>query len=186
VTAERLRLFVAADVPADHLERVAEVSEGLRARVPGGRWTAPENQHLTLKFLGSTPGERLDDVRAAIADVAGRHRPARVSLTAVGAFPSPRRARVVWIGVDDPGGLLPALAGDLERVLEPLGYPAERRAFTPHVTLARFATPARLDAPPDDAVDAPPFSVDEIVLYRSRLSRAGARYEPLSAHALDG
>ena len=177
--SEKLRLFVAAEVPELHRDWVQEETKPWREAMSGGRWTETRNQHLTLKFLGWTPTERLDDVASACEKVAGAHRSASLRLSTVGTFPNARRALVLWIGVEDPAGLLAALAGDLDRALEPLGFDIESRSFTAHLTLARFKTPQRLEVPELDASALGGFEVDSIGLWRSRLARAGAEYELL-------
>ena len=181
-----LRLFVAAPVPERHLQWVAEQVSSLYSRLPEARWTDASTQHLTLKFLGSTPPDKLDDITAALATVAAGRSAAPVSLTATGAFPNKRRARVFWMGLDDPSGLLEGLAADLDRGLRPLGYTPEKRAFTPHLTLARFKSPAVV--PEEASIEAralPPFDIDRLILWRSRLHPAGARYEEVEAFDLN-
>jgi RNA 2',3'-cyclic 3'-phosphodiesterase len=171
-------LFVAAGVPEDHLRWLEEKSAALRSSLRGARWTERVAQHVTLKFLGATPVDKVEPVIAAVSTAAAGRSPAQVSLTQVGAFPSRRRARVLWMGLDDPSGLLTGLAADLDRVLRPLGYEPEKRAFTPHLTLARFKSPGPL---PEDASlvadELQPFTVDHVTLWRSRLHPTGARYE---------
>ena len=182
---EKLRLFVAAEVPELHRDWVQEETKPWRETMSGARWTDPRNQHLTLKFLGWTPAERLDDVAAACEKVAGVHRSASLRLSSAGTFPNASRARVLWIGVQDPAGLLAALAGDLDRALEPLGFAIEPRSFTAHLTLARFKNPARLEVPELDVSALGGFEVDSIGLWRSRLARAGAEYELLQRWPLN-
>jgi 2'-5' RNA ligase len=184
--ARPLRLFVAASVPRTHLDALASAVGGLHDRLPGARWAPVENQHVTLKFLGSTPADALPDVLAALESSAASHRPSDVALGGLGAFPSARRARVLWARVDDPSSLLTSLAGALDANLAPLGYRIEKRPFTPHLTLARFREPARVDGivsgfdwnPPE------PWTVQTIELYLSRLSPRGATYEPVTSVAL--
>jgi RNA 2',3'-cyclic 3'-phosphodiesterase len=182
---ERLRLFVAVDLPPQHLARVESITRELGGKLAEARWIAPENQHITLKFLGATGSDRLAAVTDACASVAFAHRAFDVSFSGLGAFPSARRMRVLWLGIDDPARGLEHLALDLDRLLVPLGFPAEERAFTPHLTMARFKVPARLDGPlAAPAGDLSPMSVDHLALYRSRLSPKGASYERLEAFAL--
>lgn len=183
---ERIRLFVAARIPPDRLDAVAGLVEDLRDKLSNARWTPPENQHLTLKFLGSTPVDRLDPIEKVCTMVASSHAPARMSLTDLGAFPSRTRIRVLWMGVDDPAGVLARVAADLDRSFESLGFPSEGRAYRPHLTLARFKLPIPLKSgfPSVDTTDIEPFDVTEIVLYRSHLSPKGARYEVLRAFPL--
>jgi RNA 2',3'-cyclic 3'-phosphodiesterase len=187
--AKKIRLFIAVRVPDSQLALVKKSSGALRTAVDDARWTPPENQHLTLKFLGSTPEEALEPIGTAIDAVAQRVGPDKISLSGLGAFPSRRRARVLWAGVDDPSDLLSRLAGGLDEALKPYGFEPEKRKFTPHLTLARLRTPAdvseALGAGPDD----PGFSaflVDSIDLFSSKLSRYGARYEVVNTFLLRG
>ena len=97
------------DIPSDRLETLAAALSPRRSLLQGARWTKPENQHVTLKFLGWVDGPRLDDVSGALEPVGHAHQAATLSLTELGAFPSERRARVLWVGLDDPAGLLVSL-----------------------------------------------------------------------------
>jgi 2'-5' RNA ligase len=186
VTSDRVRLFVAARIPDDRLETLDERVEPLRSKLVNARWTAPENQHLTLKFLGSTPADRLDAIHATVGMVANGYEPARLALTGLGAFPSRNRIRVLWVGVDDPAGLLTRAAADLDRAFEPLGFPTEGRVYSPHLTLARFKLPVPLKSgfPEIDTSDIAPFEIESLVLFQSHLSPKGARYEALASFLL--
>lgn len=182
---EKLRLFVAARVPAGHLRAVDVALGPHRERFAAGRWIPPDNQHVTLKFLGWATDDRLADVGEAVAAAAAETEPGRVRLTTLGAFPNPRRARVLWAGIDDPGAVMATAAAALDRRLARLGFEAEDRAFHPHLTLARFKVPRPLpDDLPEVAAGLDAFDVDEIVLFRSRLHPKGARYEALVAFPL--
>jgi RNA 2',3'-cyclic 3'-phosphodiesterase len=179
--SDRLRLFIAFDVPEEHRRRVQEAIEPIRDELPGARWTSIESQHVTLKFIGWVEPAQLDPILTTTRDVAAAHAASYMRVTGIGAFPSKKRVRVLWAGIEDPSGLGPRLAGDLSARLEPLGIEREERAFTPHLTLARLKTPKRMD---EDALDVDlgelaPFLVDEVVLYRSHLSGKGARYEAI-------
>ena len=153
----------------------------------GARWAPVENQHITLKFLGSTLSDRLSAVSDAITSTASGVAPRAATLTSLGAFPSGRRARVLWVGVDDPDEVMATAARRLDAALEPLGFRVEKRAFHPHLTLARFKVPRLLPAElPEVAAGLEPFAVDELVLFRSRLHPKGARYEAIDAFPLGG
>ena len=184
MTSEKLRLFVAVAIPREQLERVREQASELRARWPQARWTESANQHVTLKFLGWTAREQVDDVRTAIGTAAARHRPADLRLAGLGIFPGPRRARVLWVGLEDPEQMLTSLAGDLEDLLEPLGFRSEKRPFHPHLTLARFRSPERIAELPHLDLNLPPFALGSVELFRSHLHPRGARYEVLESFAL--
>jgi 2'-5' RNA ligase len=173
-------------VPRPHLERVDDEIAPFREKVTNARWAPVENQHVTLKFLGSTPADRLEHVEKVCTMVAAGRHAETVSLSGVGAFPNRNRIRVLWVGLDDPYGLLPHLAGDLDAALEPLGFPSESRAFTPHLTLARFrlAVPLKAGLPELDLSDLPEFEIASFELYRSHMSPKGARYEVLKSFPL--
>ncbi|HEU4488293.1 MAG TPA: RNA 2',3'-cyclic phosphodiesterase [Actinomycetota bacterium] len=176
-----LRLFFAVEVPAELLELVRAKSAGLRSKWPEARWTTPENQHLTLKFLGATSSDDLDNLVQTGAAVARSHAAAEVALTELGAFPSARRARVLWLGISDPAGVLHGLAAGLSSACESLGYRPEARPYVPHLTLARFKTPVRLGSELTLELSEALFEVSEVGLWRSHLSPKGARYELLES-----
>lgn len=172
---DKLRLFTAVRVPHEQLEWLDDAIAGLKS-LPGARWTSVDHRHVTLNFLGWIESRLLPAVTAAVDATARGHAPAGVGLAPLGAFPRARRARVLWAGIDDPSGLLPALTTDLGDRLRAVGYEPEDRAYTPHLTLARFKTPRPVELP--DLPELPPrFSADRVTLFRSRLSPSGARYE---------
>jgi 2'-5' RNA ligase len=183
VSAGRLRLFIAVSVPEKHRTQLARQVEPLREQLPDARWARLESQHITLKFLGWVDEVLRAPVEVAMAAVADRHAPSEIGLEGVGAFPNRRRARVVWAGIADPAGLLTSLADALESALEPLGFEAERRSFTPHLTLARNKQPrtVNLDVA---SVYSDRWRVSSMVLFRSHLSPHGARYEALTSATL--
>jgi len=183
---ERLRLFVAVDVPTEQLERLAAAVAPRRSLLEGPRWTKPENQHVTLKFIGWVDAPRLETISAALEAVGRSHGAAPLSLAGLGAFPSERKARVLWVGLDDPAGLLSGLAAATDGALAPLGFEPESRAFSPHLTLARLKRPASVSALVTEPFDAgsAPFVVNHLALYRSYLHPQGARYEVLRTYPL--
>jgi RNA 2',3'-cyclic 3'-phosphodiesterase len=184
-TGERLRLFVAVDLPADRLAYLHDLTAELRAALAGARWTSQSNEHITVKFLGATASERLGEVAVVCAEVAATHTSGMGRLTQVGAFPNLHRARVLWMGIDDPDGLLGSLAGALDRGFETLGYAPEQRSYTPHLTLARMKTPTPIGGPlPMMPPELSAIPIDHLSLYRSRLSPRGAVYELLEQFAL--
>jgi 2'-5' RNA ligase len=182
--ARPLRLFVAVDVPEEVRRGLAGAVETLHDPLPGARWVAPANWHLTLKFLGSVFPRLRDWVGEQVAQAAAGTEPFDTRLTELGVFPSPRRARVLWAGLEDPDDRFRALAAGLDDVLR-RDFEAEKRPFTPHLTVARF----REQAPVDQRllsldVASEPFRVDVLTLYRSYLQRPAARYEPLARFPL--
>ena len=185
-SGERWRLFVATPVPYERLAELERETELLRERWPDARWIPPANQHVTLRFLGATPLGLLAPLGEVLGATAARARPEEISLRGFGAFPTAARARVLWAGIDDPAGLLSGLARSLDDALKGLGFEPEERDYTPHLTLARFRSPVRLAELPAHDPALEPFSVTEMILYRSHTSPKGARYEPLAHYPLRG
>jgi 2'-5' RNA ligase len=175
--AKPLRLFVAADIPEEIRKTLATATEPLMDQLPRARWVPPQNWHVTIKFLGSTWPRLLGWVRGSISAVAAEQRPFASALTGLGVFPSPRRARVLWAGLDDPDQRFRGIARDLDSVLE-REFRKEKREFTPHLTVARFDPPIHV---PEDAlattIQRATFAVDRLTLYRSFLQRPAPRYE---------
>ncbi|HJR97053.1 MAG TPA: RNA 2',3'-cyclic phosphodiesterase [Actinomycetota bacterium] len=180
------RLFVAVSVPDQVATQVEEALEPWRTALPGVRWTPRSNWHVTLRFLGSTDprlvtwiSDRLSEVASMIAQFEGAAR-------GVGAFPSPRRARVLWAGIDDHDRSFADLARAVTTALDP-EFPAEERVFSAHVTVARSDPPVPL--PPSFAetpLESDRFVVGSMELMRSRLRRPAPVYEQVAAFPLSG
>lgn len=187
-----LRLFVAIELPDEVKATLEAVRAGLAAQELAVRWVDPAGAHLTLKFLGAAPADQAPAIAAAVGQAARAHRSFELRTTGLGVYPHGRAPRVVWLGVDDAIDALRALQADVERFVAPLGFPPERRAFSPHLTLGRSdknARPAQLQAT-GAAVAAvrPPaavhWTVSAVTLMRSELLRGGARYSAVARHAL--
>jgi 2'-5' RNA ligase len=180
--AKPLRLFVAVDVPDRVKSDLAAAVKPYRDRIPGARWTRSDGWHVTLKFLGTTWPRLLEEVQAAVGAASRGSDGFETRLTQLGVFPSPGRARVVWAGFEDPEGRFAALVKELDELLVEHFVP-EKRAFTPHLTVARLNPPRNIrEFAPElvgTTVVSEPFAVDRLVLYRSHLSPKGATYEPL-------
>jgi RNA 2',3'-cyclic 3'-phosphodiesterase len=179
------RLFIALDLPPPPRAALA----ALRAEIPGARWVAPEQLHLTLRFLGQVAEDRVADLCAQLATVSAAAFQAQ--LEGVGVFPPvPTRrkpARVLWAGIAPPDPVR-ALKEAVDKVLGPDPESADQ-AFSPHVTLARFKEPPRPEALADylgrhRALAGAPFPVGAFVLYQSRTLASGSVYTPLASYRL--
>jgi RNA 2',3'-cyclic 3'-phosphodiesterase len=184
--AKPLRLFVAIEIPTDVKAAVSAVVEPWRREFPNARWVPPENWHVTLKFLGSTWPRLVAWTEEAIGATAAAAEPFDTRVTGVGAFPGPGRARVVWVGLDDAGGAMAALAESLDAALEE-EFEREKRAFRAHLTVARSEPPLHLpEAFSETPLQSERFGVDRLILFRSHLRRPAPRYEPMKAYGLGG
>jgi len=178
-----LRTFVAIFPPPEVRETLLQAARNLSTQ-GNVRWSLPENVHLTLKFLGDVPEDDLEGVRGTLNLVCGRHEPFEAETSGFGAFPSAKKARVVWAGVGEGQDRLRSLAEDLESSLENIGFAAEGRVYRPHLMLGRArGRPAGLELP-EAAARGLKFPVREVGLVRSVLGEAGAVYSTLAAYPL--
>jgi 2'-5' RNA ligase len=183
-----LRLFVGIALPPQARAALASCLSAprVRALAPARlRWLPPENWHLTLQFLGAVQEDRVAALQTACQRAAQGCAPFEIELSGMGAFGSPRRARIVWVGVTRGHAEVAALAEALCAQTEPLGFAREQRAFRAHATLARLKTPARVESLLA-AIELPKVAmpVSELTLFRSHTSSEGARYEPLASWPL--
>ena len=133
---DRLRLFIAITLPEPVRETISRLIQELAERLEGVRWAAAANIHLTLKFLGEIPAGRIGGVSSALDEIAIGAEPLTLRFEGVGAFPSPRRPGVIWVGIES-GPRLRLLHDALDRRMAEFGVARETRPFRPHVTLGR-------------------------------------------------
>ena len=186
---------MAIELPDSVKKTLAGVVRELRDSGIGGlRPVRPEGVHLTLKFLGDVPTERISAIGDAAGRAAARHAPFALSLSGVGAFPNGRAPRVLWAGVAGDMDRLAALQASVDGNLAELGFARERRAFNPHLTLARLRDSAsredraRALGVLKAAQPAPEtgFAVDGVALFQSTLGPGGAVYRRLHQAPLAG
>ncbi len=180
-----MRLFVALNLPKKERTRIHRAARDLRDADLPVRWIDPDNFHITLKFLGQVREDRVQAVADTIERVASSTGSFPMTLEGFGAFPTIRRPRVVWLGVDASPELR-CLKQDVEWALGDCGFEPETRAFHPHLTLGRANRNDSAGAfrGLDDLMAGLEFhgtvQVRTLDLMRSHLSRAGAKY---SVHA---
>ncbi|MCS6954091.1 MAG: RNA 2',3'-cyclic phosphodiesterase [Bryobacteraceae bacterium] len=175
-----MRLFTGIGLPADLTARLEALLERFRPLAPL-KWSSPENLHVTTKFIGEWPAERLEELSAALRALPPRA-PFEIEVRGLGWFPNPHHPRVFWAGVHAPG--LDELARDTEEALARLGIPKESRPFSAHLTLARVKEPAplavlRREVAALDSDDFGAFVADRFYLYQSQLTPSGSIYTKL-------
>jgi len=194
-----MRLFLALDLPDAIRDRITLFLDGVRPFAPDARWMPPDSLHVTLKFIGEYPDDALDQLKQSLSTITA---PApQIHFRGYGFFPTPKSARVFWIGMES-GPELPALAATIDATTATLGIPKEDRPYNPHLTLARgkggSGSPSRdkQDRPNQvfqhlqeklAPLSQPEFGVmtpREFFLYQSRLSPKGSTYTKLSRFPL--
>jgi 2'-5' RNA ligase len=180
-----MRVFIAIDLPNEIRKELKDLQRKLRPLTNSSRWVAPESIHVTLKFLGEVPEKRIEQVDAALAGLSWK--PFTISVHGVGFVPGARSPRVFWAGMDAP--TMQGLTEELDARMEPLGFEKEKRAFRPHITLAR-AKATRIDGELVTASaeyaerDFGSFLADRIFLVQSTLKPTGAIHSKLKEYAL--
>ncbi len=177
-----MRTFVAVFPPPEVREALFRAASDL-PESKDFRLVGQEKIHLTLKFLGEIK-EELDLVKRALQPIRERHEPFEVSTSGFGAFPSSKRARILWSGVEEGSERLRALAKDVEDLLEPAGFEREDRPYVPHLTLGR-ARRTTLDS----AEISPPklrFTVSGVELVESTSGKDGVTYSVLATYPFGG
>jgi 2'-5' RNA ligase len=164
-----MRLFTAIDLPPSMLLKLERLQSALRPEA-FIKWSPLDNLHITTKFIGEWPEERLEQLTGALDNIA-QQKPFDVELKQLGWFPNERSPRILWIGTGKEQQLQ-ALADATDDCLLPLGIAKEERAFTPHLTLARMKNPVPLDklrkkVHDMQSTELGTFPVTRFVLYRS-------------------
>ncbi len=186
-----MRLFIGLNIPKKQRMRIHRAVRALRDVELPVRWIEPDNFHVTLKFLGEVRRERVDDIAAAVEKVASATGAFTTEISGFGAFPTIRRPRVIWLGVGATPELR-CLKQDIEWALGEVGFPAETRAFHPHVTLGRANDAGGagvfrgLDTLMAELAFDAELKVHTLDLIRSHLSKDGAHYSVVSGARLAG
>ncbi|MCR4399105.1 MAG: RNA 2',3'-cyclic phosphodiesterase [Firmicutes bacterium] len=184
-----IRCFIAVPLDPRTQEAVAAVARPLVAAGRPVKWVEPHNLHFTLKFLGDVPERKLGAVgRAVSRGVSGFPR-FEVVMGGVGTFPPGKPPRVVWLGVRGGRDTLADLAAAVDRELVREGFPAEKRAFAPHLTLGRVRIPTG-----DPALSAAigalapvevgPVWMERVCLMKSTLTPSGPIYGEIEGWSL--
>lgn len=186
---KRLRLFAAVDLGAELIDRVHRLTTPLHAQAPNARWASPDGMHLTLFFFGSVSLTMVAPLQDALGRAAEGHGPLRLRVQGSGGFGTLAHPRVLWLGLQGDLQPLAALQASVTGQVSALGFEAEHRAFSPHLTLARAKAPRgdpALAACRDAlrTLDAGEAQVDALVLYRSEPSPQGSRYTALQRYPL--
>ena len=183
-----LRSFIALEIPAEVQSALARSIASLQKNLPNPliRWVARQNVHLTLKFLGDVSPANLERLAEALRSEVAAYEPFSMSVGRLGAFPTPRRARVLWIGLDAPAELM-VLLHSVELVSARLGYASEDRPFSPHLTIGRVGQTvsgadlqrirAALEATNIGTIGS--VCVDTVQIFKSDLQPGGSVYTPL-------
>lgn len=190
VSPNTWRMFVAIELPAPVRRKLIEHIGHLRTLAPDVRasWAREESLHLTLKFLGDVPIERVDLLAGATQSATRMVEPFELIVGGCGSFPPKGRPRVLWIGIEDLSGRLGLLERALEAECEKEGFAREQRPFHPHLTIARLRQPRGshhlAELHQELGFELETVTVSDLVVVRSELRSEGARHTIVARHAL--
>jgi len=181
---EKIRSFIAIEVPPELKARLEELQRELRRTDADVKWVRPEGIHLTLKFLGSILREDIEKISMAIGPVISGFEPFEIRLFGMGSFPTSRNPRVIWVGVDRGKEEVSSLQRAIEDKMAKLSFPSENRPFSPHLTLGRVRSgrgklmlSQAIEA--NKEVEVGTFWARKVFLYQSELKPSGAVYTKL-------
>jgi len=181
-----LRTFIAIEVPGNIQSSITSAIAPLRDLLADSvKWVREGNIHLTLKFLGETPEEKIREIEAAVSRAAGCFAPIKAEVKGTGVFPDTRRPSVLWVGLLAPPTLT-ELSSRIEQELAPLGFESDERPFSPHLTVGRLRRGARVpgkrlaaELERLEAVTLGSMDIREIILMKSDLMPGGPVYTRL-------
>ncbi len=186
--AMAFRAFISADIRPN--KELIQILDQLAAARGDLKVVRPELMHLTLKFLGQTEEDAVEEISARMKEACSEIGPFKINLKGMGAFPSMSSIRVVWVGIENAGPLK-QIAGRLDESMKDLGFERDKHGFKPHLTLARARSPRNIAniqevLKTNAASDFGEYLVDRILLKRSVLSPSGPTYSVVREQALVG
>jgi len=188
-----LRCFIAIEIPVEIKEAISEAISPLKKLGQDSiRWVKTENMHLTLKFLGNTPEDRIRSIEAALSRATEVINPIKGEIKGAGAFPNLRRPSVFWVGLEYPPALM-ELKKRIESELVALGFEPDDRPFSPHLTVGRVKRGARLPkrriCATIEGLEAKSFgtlAIKNVALMKSDLRPGGPVYTRIFSAGLSG
>jgi|CXWL01.1.fsa_nt_gi 2'-5' RNA ligase len=182
-----MRLFIAFPLSDEVKTELTSSIEQLSRSVSGVKWVSKENLHLTIRFLGESETNEVPKIQRLLRDISSAYKPVRGKLGAkLGAFPTLARPRVVWASVFADPQITSSITNDIEDGVQELGFQAELKKWTPHITIGRVKEGVRIEKEPIEQVILKKADIllDTIVLFESRLSPSGPTYHKVSEHTL--
>lgn len=178
-----IRTFIALPLPETIKNALSEASGILRKTI-NARWVKPDAMHLTMKFLGDIDEKNLITIGEGLDSISSQHSAFKMKLFSLGAFPSLRKARVIWAGVETDIIALRQLAASIDDLAVNYKIAKESRPFTAHITLARLREPSMINL--DVRMQEITFIIDKMHLYKSDLTPQGAKYTLLHSSPFTG
>lgn len=184
-----MRTFIAIELPEPIKNSLAKLINKLKDTGSDVKWVAPENIHLTLKFLGERDDKKVDRISEILDEVAKVHKAFPIQISALGAFPNLNSPRVIWVGIDQGDTETKNIFKDLEDLICKVGIPKEDRSFSSHITIGRTRSTRGLAKLTQELTSLNEsigkenlnFTAGSITLFKSTLTPKGPIYDVLKA-----
>jgi RNA 2',3'-cyclic 3'-phosphodiesterase len=188
---DTIRTFIAFKLPKNIISSISEIQNRFKSYAFKARWVNLGNIHLTLKFLGDINYTDIEKVSEAIIDAVNSHTPVSLAVKGASVFPGIKRPRVIWVGLTGEIEKLVGIQNDIEKNLEKLGFPREKRPFRGHLTLGRIKgkiNPKKLldVIKKFEKFESKLFIADKIFLFKSDLKSTSSVYTELMGKRLSG
>lgn len=174
-----MRAFISIDFNFETKKKIAELQKTLKENCLSGRWKYVDNFHLTLKFLGEISNKQVKEIETVLKKVSTEFNPFILELSKLNYFQGKTSIRVLYLEVDGELKILKEMQLKLENMLESIGFPKERRPYTPHVTIAQDVIPKN----EMELLNTPPLNekilVDKIILMKSEQIKNKRIYSPI-------
>lgn len=178
-----MRAFIALELSEEIREELSRLQNELKKTGADVKWVAPENIHLTIKFLGDIEEDKIEQIKQILDSISSRTKAFGISLFKLGAFPSLSHPRVIWAGIDKGCAEVEKIASITGGELEKVGFQKEERPFSAHLTLGRVLSGKNKDGLKQKVlslvVQAKSCALKHVTLFRSKLTPRGAIYTPI-------
>ena len=187
---EKIRAFIAIEISEEARAEFGRIISELKKADAPVKWVDPSTVHLTLKFLGGVPREKVPDIVRRLEDAARGNSPFDIDLDGMGVFPNWGRAAVIWVGLGEGSGRVKEMALAVDIAMLEEGFERENRDFKPHLTLGRIKGARNKDRlreiMEDTRIKPVSVHVPGIILFSSELTPDGAVHTPISEIHLKG
>lgn len=183
--AKPLRCFIGIELSPESREAAARLIAALKKTDVDVAWVDPANLHLTLRFLGATPPEKIERIAEDLRSLGKTEKSFPLFLEGLGAFPTLEKPTVLWVDIKgEAQARLKTLASRIEAIAVEWGYTPETRPFSAHVTFGRVRSPRHLKELTaklkESPFSVPSFTADHLTLFQSELTQSGSIYKILS------
>lgn len=186
VNRSYMRLFIAVNIPAEIKDKIEDIQRSLKRSGADVKWVEKDNLHLTLKFIGDVPEDKVLLIASELEPKLKGFGSFEIALSGIGLFPGPDFPRIIWLGITDKSGKLRELTSIIEEAALALGFEKELRGFSPHLTIGRVRSRTNVDRLKTSIIqngkcNTGPFTLTSADIMESVLTSRGPEYKCLNS-----